>query len=423
MRPLKAWGWAAAGALVLTLAGGGQAFGQSQPVADPTKTATQPAGPPQDKPPAPAPSPFTYTITYDLDLLADAAGGLATGFGHADLLKGSIGYDGNLQGREGLTALVSVEHTFGSSFTAQRVGGVQDVTAAEAQPAETRLYEAWVQQDLLEGRAGVKVGFIDLNTTFDAQETGALFLNAADGAGPELADTGLNGPSIYPTTAAAVNGFWRPTDDWTVQVGLFDATAGNPSHRDAFVAVKLDGALAIGQIERRFGDKARIEAGAWTYTKAYPALDRFRPDRRPADLHGDAGLYGLIEGQLLAKGDQGGGLSGWVRLGMANGDINLVQNYVGGGLVYSGPLPSRDKDEAGLAINSAGFGDGARVAALAQGRDVSGRETAIEATYRYAWKDWFALQPDLQYVIRPHGDARIRNAVVAALRLAVTWSK
>lgn len=399
----------------------GSAHGQSQPVADPTRTAAQPAGPPQDKPPAPAPSPFTYTATYDLDVLDNLSGG--RGAGGADLLKASVGYDGNLQGHEGLTGLVSVEHTFGSKFTAERVGGLQAVSSLEAAPSATRLYEAWLQQDFLEGAAAIKAGLIDLNTTFDVQETAALFLNAADGAGPELADTGRNGPSIYPATAVAVTGAWRPGQDWTLQLGLFDAVAGDPRHRAAFVAVKLDGALIIAQAERRFGDAARIELGAWSYTGAFPALDGIGPGGRPRRLRGDAGAYGLLEGRLIARGGQGGGLNGWLRFGIANGDINPVRDYFGAGLVDTGPIRGRDKDEAGIAINSSGFGGGARAAALAEGRLVRGRETVIEATYRYAWTDWAALQPDLQYVIRPHGEPRLANATVAALRLALTFSK
>jgi len=415
------WCWAVAPLMAAAIVG--PAYGQSQPVADPTKTANQPAGPPQDQPPSAAPSAFTYTITYDLDLLHNLTGGRSQGPGHADLLKASAGYDGNLQGHDGLTGIVSLEHTFGSTFTADRVGGFQAVTAAEAQPTATRLYEAWLQQDFLGGAAGLKAGLIDLNTTFDVQETAALFLNAVDGTGAELADTGPNGPSIYPATSLAVNGFWRPDENSTLQLGVFDATAGDPRHRGAFVAVKLDGALVIAQAERRFGDAARIEAGAWAYSNRFPALDQFRPDGAPREIRGDTGLYGLVEGRLMARGDQGGGLSGWLRAGLANGDINPVRDYLGTGLVLSGTFPGRDKDEAGLGVNSSGFGRGAEVAALAQGRVSHGRETVLEATYRYALKDWLSLQPDLEYVARPYGDPRTPNALVAALRLALTWSK
>lgn len=410
-------------ACVIGLALAPPAFGQAQPVADPTKTANQPAGPPQDKPPAPAPSPFTFTVNYDLDLLDNLSGGRSRGTGHADLLKASIGYDGNLQGREGLSALVSLEHGFGSDFTPQRIGGFQAVTSIEAHPAATRLYEAWVQQDVLEGRAGVKVGLIDLNTIFDVQETAALFLNAADGTGTDLADTGVNGPSIYPTTAAAIAGFWRPDNDWTLQLGVFDATAGDPRNRSDFLAVRLRGALIIAQVERRFGDTARIEVGAWDYTNSFPALDRFGLDGTPQRLHGNAGVYGLIEGRLLDRGGNGKGLSGWLRIGFANGDINPAQRYLGTGLVYTGPIHGRDKDEAGIAVADVEFGEGARVAALQEERTLSGHETVVEATYRYAWKDWLAVQPDVQYIIRPHGDRHIDNALMIGVRLAFTWSK
>lgn len=418
--PRCALGCATLAALLLASS---SALAQAQPVADPTKTAAQPAAPPQDKPPAPAPSAFTYTLAYDLDLLADVSGGLSRGGGRADLLKASVGYDGTLTGHEGLMALMSVEHTFGSAFTARRVGGFQAVTNAEAEPPATRLYEAWVEQDFYEGAAGVKVGLIDLNTTFDVQETAGLFLNASNGTGPDLSDTGLNGPSIYPSTALAVNLFWRPLDDWTVQAGVFDATAGDPAHRRAFAAVKLDGALLIGQVERRFGDAARLEFGAWTYTKRYPSLVQQTPAGAPRDIGGNSGIYALAEGRLLGGGGDDGGLSGWVRVGVGNAEINPVRDYLGMGLVYSGRMFGRDKDQAGLALNSAGMGKGARAAGLAAGRTISGRETVVEATYRYAWTDQLALQPDVQYVFRPHGDARIRDAIVAGLRVAFTWSR
>ena len=415
----SAWRWILVAGLTLA----DPAIAQTQPVADPTKTANQPAGPPQDKPPTPAPSPFTFTVNYDLDLLENLGGGRSRGLGHADLLKASVGYDGNLQGHEGLTALVSLEHSFGSDFTPRRIGGFQAVTSIEAHPAAMRLYEAWLQQDILEGRAGFKAGVLDLNTMFDVQETAALFLNAADGTGTDLADTGVNGPSIYPTTAVAVTGFWRPNNDWTLQLGVFDATAGDPRHRSDFLAVKLRGALIIAQVERRFGDAARIEVGAWDYTNSFPALDRFGPDGAPRRLHGNAGVYGLIEGRLLDRGEEGKGISGWLRIGLANGDINPAHRYLGAGLVYTGPIHGRDKDEAGIGLTSVGFGEGARVAGLQERRQVTGHETVLEATYRYAWKDWLAVQPDVQYIIRPHGDPHIGNALMVAVRMAFTWSK
>ena len=391
------------------------------------QTVTDPTAPPPAAPPKPAagpPSPFSFTAAYTADLLGDVSGGAGRGGGYVDLLKLSAAYDGATAGHQGLTGLVSLEHALGSSFTTNRVGGLQSVSASEAEPGALRLYEAWLQQDFLSGKAALKAGLVDINTTFDVQETAALFLNASHGIGPDLGDTGLNGPSDYPTPALAVTGVYRPAEGWTAQLGLFDGTAGDPAHRGDFVAIQVKGALVIGQIEKRFGDAARIEAGAWTYTAAFPSLDQIDTGGDPRSVHGNGGVYALVEGRLFAKpGDSGGGLSDWLRIGVANGDINQVANYLGGGLVYTGLIPGRDKDEVGFAIARAGLGRGAKFAGASTGRDIGSAETDLEATYRYAFNDWLNVQPDVQYVISPHGDQQLANAVIVGLRLAFTFSK
>ena len=391
----------------------------AQAITDPTA----PPAPPAEKAQR-APSPFSFTAAYTADILADVSGGQAPGEAWIDLVKVSAAFDGAAAGRDGFTGLISVEHANGADFTGRRVGGFQALSSAEAQPGALRLYEAWVQKEILDGKGGVKTGLIDLNTTFDVQETAALFLNSSDGTGPDLADTGLNDPSIYPTTALAATAFYRPAEGWTAQLGIFDSVAGDPDARGRFVAIKLDGALIIGQVEKRFGDAARIEGGAWTYTNAFASLDQFDAPGRARQVHGNGGVYALAEGRLAGRpGVEGAGLSGWLRIGFANGDINRADSYLGAGLVYTGLIAGRDKDEIGLAVNRAGFGDGARYAGGLLGRQIADAETDFEATYRYAFKDWLNIQPDVQWVIHPDGDARLRNAVVVGLRLAFTVSK
>ena len=397
------------------------ALAQPPPITDPTKPAAPAPAP--DKPADAAPSAWSFTAAYTGDVLSNLSGGLGQGGGYADLLKLSAAYDGSASGRDGLTGLLSVEHSSGSAFTADRVGAVQNVSANEAEPGATRLYEAWLQQELLGGAGAVKAGIIDLNTTFDVQETAALFLNASDGVGADLGDTGLNGPSIYPIPALGITTVYRPAEDWTAQLGLFDGVAGDPAHRSAFVAVKLDGALVIGQIEKRFGDAARVEAGAWGYSGAFPVPGEVAADGSVRKSHDNDGLYGLVEGRLRPVGDSDAGLSGWLRIGVANGQINTVQDYLGAGLVDTGLIPGRDKDEAGVALNRAAFGAAARALGASEGRTISGAETTLEATYPYVVNDWLNLQPDLQYVLRPHGDAHIPDALVVGLRVALTYSK
>ena len=401
----------------------------TDPAAPPPPAVTDPTAPPTPpKPTKPGegpPSPFTFTAAYTADLLANLRGGQKAGPGYVDLIKLSAAYDGGNAGHEGLTGLVSVEHANGANFTGERVGGFQSVSGSEAQPAALRLYEVWLQREM--GKGAIKAGLIDISTTFDVQETAALFLNASHGIAPELGDTGLNGPSDYPTTALAVTTVYRPAEGWTAQLGVFDGVTGDPDHRGRFVAVKLsarDGAFVIAQLEKRFGDVARLEAGGWTYTAAFPSLVQIDAPGSPRSVRGNGGVYGLIEGRLLG-GPQGNGgsLSGWLRAGVANGDINRAETYLGGGLVYTGLIPGREKDDIGVAFARAGFGEGARREGAREGLMIGGSETDLEVTYRYAFRDWLNIQPDVQYVIRPGGDQRLGNALIIGLRLAFTVSK
>ena len=373
----------------------------------------------------PPKAPFTFAVAYTADALDNADGGRAQGARYLDKLALSIAYDGAAAGHDGWTALASAQHANGVAFSSDLVGDAQTVSNIDA-PEAFRIYEVWAARALFAGRGGVKFGLIDFNSEFDVQETGALFLNSSDGIGPDISRTGLNGPSIYPITALGSTVFYKPADGWTIRAGLFDGVAGDPSHlrRFAIILSAKDGALLIAQVEKRYGDAARLEAGVWSYTARFDALDRFTASGAPRQIGGNAGVYGLVEGKLLAKPkSDDGGLSGWIRVGFGNGDINPINTYLGAGLVYTGLIPGRDKDKAGLAINRAGFGAPACEAARASGSSLRDAETTLEATYGYAFSDWLNIQPDLQYVIHPSGLPQRRNATVIGVRFAFTASR
>jgi len=159
-----------------------------------------PTGAPPPPPPPPAPfatsGPWSFTGLANVDVLGDALGGAHRGVKLLTKTALSAGYDGSQDDHDGWGALVSAQLVEGGRLSARNVGDAQGVDNIEAVNA-LRLYEAWVSRDIGD-RAGVKLGFIDLNVDFDTQEVGALFLNSSDGTGPELGHSGLNGPSVYP---------------------------------------------------------------------------------------------------------------------------------------------------------------------------------------------------------------------------------
>ena len=312
-------------------------------------------------------------------------------------------------------AHLDLQYVAGDEPSAELIGDAQVVSNIEA-PEALRILEAWGAWGLAGGKAGVKTGLIDLNAEFDVQDVGLVFLNSSHGVGPDLSQTGLNGPSIFPNTSLAVSGFATFGERWTVRAGVFDGVPGDPDDptRTLIRLSGEEGALLIAEVEHRFNERAKLKLGGWTYTAEFDAIEDLAPDGSPARLGSNRGAYALVEGRLWSEaGDPEQGLDAWIRVGLANAQINAVDVYVGGGAVYAGVL--RDDDQLGLAIGHASFGGPARRAL-----GLEGGETVAELTYALPVAGTVVVQPDLQYVWNPGGDPTIPNALVVGVRFS--WS-
>jgi porin len=125
----------------------------------------------------------------------------------------------------------------------------------------------------------------------------------------------------------------------------------------------------------------------------------------------DRGVYASIEGDVPTIE----GLSGWLRVGLANGDAQAVDSYLGSGLVLQGLLRGRPDDRIGMAVAHAG-----RSSRTVSTSKVRSAETSVEATYQYKVRNNFAIQPDAQYIIHPAAVAGARNAMIFGVRLVFT---
>ena len=348
------------------------------------------------------------------DVLGDVSGGLkrqARILDKADVTATWLGED---SGWPGLTLFVDGQVSDAANFSGAVVGDAQSISNLDG-PAGVRLVSAWVARDF-DGKGGVKAGVIDLNTEFDVQATAALFLNASFGIGPDFSQSGLNGPSIYPSTGLGFVGWWLPGDHWSVKAGVFEGTPGDPAHpgRTQFDVTSDEGALLVLEVRNHITPDFVLGAGTWRYTSAFDAID-------PAlgRLYGNAGYYAIADGLLWspadAEKDDKTGLSGWLRIGFADDRINTFESSYGGGLVYTAPF-GRMSDQAGLAFARVQFGDPARQAGA-----LELAETTWEATYSFNVNEHLSLQPDIQYVISPGGDPAIADALVVGSRVVATW--
>jgi porin len=355
-----------------------------------------------------APPLFAWQATDVADVLANARGGIATGMRVLDKFDVTATFDGGAYGGlDGWSAFADLQATDATNFSAALVGDLQTVSNIDA-PAGVRLMDAWAAYDF-DGVGSLKAGIVDLNSEFDVQQTGALFLNSSHGIAPDFSQSGQNGPSIFPTAGLGLVGSWIVDGHWQLKAGVFEGVPGDPAHpgRESIALTGREGALFVFEARNRPSPNWVLALGGWVYTAAFDTLDGGRS-------RGNAGLYAMTDAKLYASpGNDDHGLSAWLRAGVANSSINPVAAYVGGGLVYTGIFA--DADQAGVAVAAARLGGAAKTQlGLGDG------ETALEATYAAVVFDWLTVQPDIQYVISPGGDPSLDDALVIGSRIFLT---
>jgi porin len=365
---------------------------------------------------------------YVGDVWRNTTGGLRTGSAYLGNANVSVSVDGDRAlGLDGTTFYVDAQSIHGQGVSSRLVGDAQTLSNIEAQ-SQLRLYELWMERSF-GARAGrsLRLGLYDLNSEFDSLETAHLFLNASSGVGPTLAQSGLNGPSIFPVTSLGGRVQWLFSPAWSARVALFDGVPGDPNH-PTLNRLHLggdDGLLAISEVGYAGAKLHKLAVGAWSYTGKFDEIAPSSGATAPTRLHGNRGFYLIADGQLFAeRADSAQGLSAFVRLGSANDRINRFRDFAGAGLVYTGALPSRPEDKLGLAVSSLGNGSVYRRAQLADGFATDRRETNVELSYRFGVTKWLTLQTSIQHITNPDTNPELHDAMAVGLRFELTqgWS-
>lgn len=380
----------------------GEIQGRTRPVSAPSEPSTS-------ETPA-----VDLAVVYTADVWRNARGGLRRGWRYLDNLDVTLTIDTERAiGWRGATLFVYGLYNNGRSLTGDLVGDTQGVTNIETGVRAARLYEAWVEQRL--GRASIKFGLYDLNSEFDEHVTGSLFLNSTHGLGPDLSQSGLNGPSVFPVTSLALRADYQVDERLRVRAAILDAVPGDPS-RPGRTTIRLgggEGALLIGEVQYLTGSSRAI-LGYWRYTARFGPVGPAIP---AAPQRGNDGLYMMVEQRLSRIGMEGErGLAGWLRLGFADERFNPIGHNLSGGLVYTGPSAARSEDQFGIAVSRAQFGAPYRAAMAAAGTPATRSEMGIELSYRAVLAPWLSIQPDLQYIINPGGVSGVRDALIFGLR-------
>lgn len=358
----------------------------------------------------------TVSATYKADVVSILSGGVDNGTVFADNLD--IKFDADLSRAlrwGGATAHVHLLNNSGEAPN-DRAGTLQGVDNIEVERQRARLYEAWIEQRFAGDAASARVGLYDLNSEFYATEASGLLMAPAFGIGSELAATGPNGPSIFPSTALAVRLDWRANDALTLRGAVINARAGVIGDPGSVDLDFDDGALFV--VEAAWHGPMALSLGAWRYSDRHDDirdLDGFgEPLKRIAQ-----GAYIAAERQLSGDDDARPAVSAFFRAGVSDGDTT---SYVGGwqtGVLVQRVIPGREDSALSVGayqgVLSSKFRDNLRDAAI----DPDRAETSFEATFSDRVHKRLLVQPDIQFFPNPAADSQRDPLWVANLRFTV----
>jgi porin len=357
------------------------------------------------------------TAAYSGEAWRHATGGIRRGGRYLDNLELQASAEGARFGLDGLKLFGSLLYNNGQGLSDELVGASQGVSNIETERA-VRLFELWGEWQL-GTRDSLRAGLYDLNSEFDSIPAAALFIQPSQGIGADFAQSGQNGPSIFPTTALALRAK-RTVGTWSLQAAVLDGVPGDLRHprRTRIRLSKDEGALLVGEAGRDFAG-LHISAGYWQYTARFEDLEM------AAARRDNAGAYLSVASPRLLGGPAGQGLDLYVRAGQAESRVNAISEYLGAGAVYNGLFSRDGDDQLGVSVASARLGAPFRRTQADLGTATTRRELVWELTYRFSLTHWLALQPDVQYIRHPGMDPQLESSWLFGLRVDVShaWAR
>ena len=356
---------------------------------------------------------WTVEATYTADAIGPVAGGIERKgelldnldiIADLDLGK-TIGWDGAVLHGYILSNQGGIPN--------DNAGTLQGVDNIEVGRQGVRLYELWVQAPLGE-RTTVLAGLYDLNSEFYANESAGLLINPSFGIGSELAATGPNGPSIFPSTALAV----RLNHEWDggyVRGAVLNAHAGVPGDPGGVDTEFDSGALGIAEVG--LTGNIRLSVGVWRYSDEQDDIRDVTPGGDPVKRTAQ-GVY--VTGERVLAGDENSTqVTGFFRAGLSDGDTSPFKGGWQAGVLIERVVKDRPDSAFSVGVQQGYLSSKMQANMAGGGLDAADAETGFEVTYSDRVSDRVTLQPDLQIILDPGGERGADPVIVLGLRLTV----
>lgn len=271
-----------------------------------------------------------------------------------------------------------------------------------------QISEYWYQQKFFGEKVRLKLGKQDANTDFGFLNSGWDFMNTAFSVNPTVP------MPTYPDPAFGFMAEINPKEWLSIRNGIYSR------YNNPFNMTEIEVKPTINKLPGRY------MAGAWELSDSngMGVADGLNKNGSTYynNFNRNFGAYVGFE-QMVYKENKDNdedmqGLTVFGQAGISPSNKNDMNQYLGGGLHYIGPIPKRDKDRAGVAVASGRFASRLSYVGYDDTNRV-GSETVLEAFYRIQFNPWFYLQPDIQFIMNPGGV--YDNSVAIGLRTVITF--
>ncbi|KAF2990544.1 carbohydrate porin [Methylocystis sp. MJC1] len=400
------------------------------------------------------------TGKYIGEIFANTSGGLRQGAAYDGRFRLSLDADfGKLANIPGLALHASGLQLHGRGIDALYVGALMPPSNIEASRA-TRLYELWLQQSLFDDRINIRAGQLGSDQEFMYPIWGAVFVNGAFGWPVVDASNLPGGGPAYPLSNVGARVTLNPNAHFSFLAAVLDGDPAGPQtpfdnadpqrrNPDGLRFRMRDPRYVIGEAQLKYGLNGLdgvLKLGGWRHFGQFADqrwgtdfLSLSDPNSNGVSLqrHGDQGYYAILDQQIGAGAGPGRGAGFFLRAGLTPNDRNLVSASADAGVSFVGVIDARPDDLFGVAVGYARISNGAR----GLDRDtaffnnplapIRSSEELVEATYIARMASGWYLQPDLQYIRRPGGNApdprdptgvaTLHNSLVLGLRTLVRF--
>lgn len=268
-------------------------------------------------------------------------------------------------------------------------GDFNTVSNSDFNPG-TRLFQVWYGREADWGEW--KTGLLALDDDFMTSDYSSLFINA--GFGPIPTQSGNVAAPIWPIGGLGAHVLTNLSETSSLQFGVYDGDAGSFDSNEDGLNNSLDENDGY-MLMLEYAKSTQLLEGntTWKLGGYHHTGKKFTDQQSGANEKGLCAIYTVIDHSASEK------FSLWARLGASlDEEISTVSSHLDGGIVLSGPFPSRPDDQLGFGLLRTEFSDDY----LAAKPNVSECESVLELTYHAPLSENFHMQPDLQLIIDAH---------------------